>query len=139
MELLWPERDPVAAANNLHQALYVARRALAAAGADASTVLPLREDMLVLAPDGGVEVDVDVFETAVARARETGTLVDHLGALRCYHGELLPEDRFESWAASRREAVGEAYRRPAGRCRGVARSCRRCGGRYGGASAGAAR
>ena len=111
MELLWPERDPVAAANNLHQALYVARRALAAAGADASTVLPLREDMLVLAPDGGVEVDVDVFETAVARARETGALVDHLGALRCYHGELLPEDRFEPWAASRREAVGEAYRR----------------------------
>ena len=78
MELLWPERDPEAAANNLHQALYVARRALAAAGADASTVLPLREDMLVLAPDGGVEVDVDVFETAVARARETGALVDHL-------------------------------------------------------------
>ena len=32
--------------------------------------------MLVLAPDGGVEVDVDVFETAVARARETGALVD---------------------------------------------------------------
>ena len=111
MELLWPERDPEAAANNLHQALYVARRALAAAGADASTVLPLREDMLVLAPDGGVEVDVDVFETAVARARETGALVDHLGALRRYHGELLPEDRFEPWAASRREAVGEAYRR----------------------------
>src|SRR3954454_621178 len=68
MELLWPERGPEAAANNLHQALYVARRALSAAGADVSTVLPLHEDMLVLGPDGGIEVDIDVFETAVARA-----------------------------------------------------------------------
>ena len=85
MELLWPERDPEAAASNLHQALYVARRALAAAaGADASTVLPLRDDMLVLAPAGGVEVDVDEFDAAVARARDTGALVDHLAALRRY-------------------------------------------------------
>ena len=40
--------------------------------------------MLVLAPAGGVEVDVDVFDAAVARARDTGTLVDHLAALRRY-------------------------------------------------------
>src|SRR3954447_15883493 len=52
MELLWPDRAPEAAANNFHQALYVARRALAAAGADASAVLPLRDDMLALFPSG---------------------------------------------------------------------------------------
>src|SRR5579871_5921953 len=28
MELLWPEQDPEAAANNLHKAIYTARRAL---------------------------------------------------------------------------------------------------------------
>src|SRR5690348_17903258 len=33
IELLWPDRDPAAAANNLHQALYVARRALDGAAA----------------------------------------------------------------------------------------------------------
>jgi DNA-binding SARP family transcriptional activator len=74
-ELLWPERAPEAAANNFHQALYVARRALEAAGADASAVLPLRDDMLVLFPGGGVEVDVDAFDAAAA-ARPSGTLED---------------------------------------------------------------
>ena len=53
-ELLWPERAPAAAANNFHQALYVARRALEAAGAEASAVLQLRDDMLALYPGGRV-------------------------------------------------------------------------------------
>src|SRR6478735_9115559 len=63
-EFLWPELAPGAAANNFHQALYVARRALEAAGADAGSVLPLRDEVLALEPDGVVEVDVDAFETA---------------------------------------------------------------------------
>ena len=108
-ELLWPERTPEAAANNFHQALYVARRALEAAGAQAATVLPLRDDMLVLYPDGTVEVDVNAFEAAVARARGTGELSDYHAALGLYGGELLPEDRYEGWAAGRREALSEAH------------------------------
>ena len=108
-ELLWPERAPEAAANNFHQALYVARRALEAAGAETSAVLPLRDDMLVLYPGGRVEVDVDVFEAAVARARETGELSDYRAALGLYGGELLPEDRYEGWAIGRREASSEAH------------------------------
>ncbi len=108
-ELLWPERAPEAAVNNFHQALYVARRALEAAGAEASAVLPLRDDMLVLYPGGRVEVDVDVFEAAVARARETGELSDYRAALGLYGGELLPEDRYEGWAVGRREASSEAH------------------------------
>ena len=108
-ELLWPERSPEAAANNLHQALYVARRALEAAGADASAVLPLRDDMLALYPDGRVEVDIDVFEAAVARARETGEPSDYRAALALHGGELLSEDRYEAWAGGRRDAVREAH------------------------------
>jgi predicted ATPase/DNA-binding SARP family transcriptional activator len=108
-ELLWPERTREAAANNFHQALYVARRALEVAGAEASAVLPLRDDMLVLFPDGRVEVDIDVFEAAVARARETGELSDYRAALGLYGGELLPEDRYEGWAVGRREALSEAH------------------------------
>src|SRR3954462_15096009 len=94
-EFLWPDRAPEAAANNFHQALYVARRALEAAGADASSVLPLRDDMLLLEPDGVVEVDVDAFEAAAARARETGELADYEAALALHGGELLVEDRYE--------------------------------------------
>src|SRR3954462_1143090 len=66
-EYLWPDREPEAAANNFHQALYVARRALEMAGAEASNVLPLRDDMLLLYPGGTVEIDIDAFEEAVAR------------------------------------------------------------------------
>ena len=108
-ELLWPERAPEAAANNFHQALYVARRALEAAGADASAVLPLRDDMLALHPNGRVEVDVDVFETAVAWAHETGEPSDYRAALTLHGGELLADDRYEAWAAGRRDAVREAH------------------------------
>src|SRR3954451_7441163 len=107
-ELLWPDRAPEAAANNFHQVLFVARRALEAAGAEASAVLPLRDDMLALFPGGRAEVDVDVFEAAVVRARETGAPSDYGAALALYGGELLCEDRYESWASSRREAVREA-------------------------------
>src|SRR4051794_40264402 len=49
-ELLWPDREAQAAANNFHQALYVARRALENAGADPAHVLPLKDDMLALNP-----------------------------------------------------------------------------------------
>jgi DNA-binding SARP family transcriptional activator len=108
-EWLWPERSPEAAANNFHQALYVARRALEAAGADAASVLPLRDDMLELLPGGTVEVDADGFEAAAARARESGDPGDYRAALRLHGGELLPEDRYEVWTAARREALAEAH------------------------------
>jgi predicted ATPase/DNA-binding SARP family transcriptional activator len=107
-ELLWPERAPDAAANNFHQALYVARRALEAAGGEVSSVLPLRDDMLALNPGGTVAVDVDAFEAAAALARDSGDLADYRAALELHGGELLPEDRFEAWAADRRQALGEA-------------------------------
>src|SRR2546423_957679 len=57
--LLWADRDPVAAGNNLRQAVYHARRALTGAGADGAAVLASRGDLLALAPE--VEVDVDRF------------------------------------------------------------------------------
>ena len=64
-ELLWPDRDADAAANNLNQALYAARRALDAAGADGAAAVPLIDGAVVLK----ARVDVDVFEVAAARAR----------------------------------------------------------------------
>src|SRR3954471_11669606 len=97
-EFLWPARAPEAAANNFHQALYVARRALEAAGAEASSVLPLRDEMLALLPGGDVQVDVDGFEATAARARDSGAVDDYRAALALHDGELLPEDRYEAWA-----------------------------------------
>src|SRR3954471_10637215 len=89
-EWLWPDREPGAAANNFHQALYVARRAFEGAGGDAPAVLPLRDEMLALSPGGTVEVDVDAFEAAAVQARASGTLDDYRAALALHDGELLP-------------------------------------------------
>jgi len=70
-EMLWPDRDPSSAANNLRQALFTARRALDAAGDDGSRCLSVRDGVLTLAD---VEVDVDVFEEAAAEARAQPTV-----------------------------------------------------------------
>ncbi|WCB92575.1 hypothetical protein DSM104299_01271 [Baekduia alba] len=95
-ELLWPDRDASAAANNLHQALHAARRALGDPSA-----LALADDVLALTPDA--HVDVDAFEAAAARP-------DGLDeALALYPGELLPEDRFEEWTEGRRAALRELH------------------------------
>ncbi|MGH2925505.1 MAG: AfsR/SARP family transcriptional regulator [Solirubrobacterales bacterium] len=108
-ELLWPDRTADSAANNLHQALYVARRALEAAGADALECLALRDDMLVLSEERPVEIDATEFESAAEAARAAGTIDAYRSALALYGGELLPEDRYEDWAASRRQALGELH------------------------------
>ena len=75
-ELLWPDRDGEAAANNLHQALHAARRAI---GADA---LRLSDGVVALE----AEVDVDAFEAAAARARDTREAAAYESALDLHAG-----------------------------------------------------
>ena len=82
MDVLWRELAPAAAANNLHQAVHVARRAL---GADA---IDVRDEVLSLA--GDVDVDVDLLELAAADARRMKTAAAYRAALSLYRGELLP-------------------------------------------------
>src|SRR5919199_1441029 len=50
MDLLWPELDLEAAANNLHYTLYHARRILEAHPADTSRYLPFEGEQLALYP-----------------------------------------------------------------------------------------
>jgi DNA-binding SARP family transcriptional activator len=101
LDELWPDRDPTSAVNNLHQALHVARRALAGDGRS-NGLLELRDDVVVLRADGLVEVDVRSFEQLAAHARATGDLADLRVAVAAYTGDLLPEDRFEDWAVEPR-------------------------------------
>ena len=67
VEALWPELGAVAGTNNLHQALHAARRALAMAGASAGVLL-LRDGVVSLCPDGGLETDVQDLEAALDKA-----------------------------------------------------------------------
>src|SRR4051812_39148127 len=71
LELLWPDRGPTAAANNLHQVLHVARRELGEPGHDGRLVL--RDGLLLLQTDGVVDTDVREFRRLAAQAWATGT------------------------------------------------------------------
>ena len=107
--LLWPEHDGAAARNNLHQAIYAARRALDAGGLDGRCLLELSSDLVYLGRDEPVRIDVVAFEAAAARARVERDPAAYRAALAAYAGELLPEDRYEDWTATRREALRELW------------------------------
>ena len=104
-EVLWPDRDADAAANNLNQALFAARRALDAAGADGAAVVALIDGAVVL----DARVDVDAFEAGAARARADRDPAAYELALGLYGGALLPEDRYEPWADARRAALADLH------------------------------
>ena len=99
MDALWRDLAPAAAANNLNQAVHVARRVL---GADA---IVLRDEVLSLDAD----VDVAAFEQAASEARRLGTGTAVRAALALYGGELLPENRYDEWAENRRQSLDELY------------------------------
>src|SRR5436305_1507901 len=65
--------------------------------------------MLVLSEERPVEIDAVEFEEAAEAARAAGTIEAYGDALALYGGELLPEDRYEDWAAGRREALRELH------------------------------
>jgi predicted ATPase len=97
MDVLWRDRPPTAAANNLHQAVYVARRALT------PEAIEVREEVLQLS----AHVDVDRFEEAAREARRARTPSAYRAALSIYGGELLPENRYDDWVTDRRDALAD--------------------------------
>ena len=111
MDLLWPELDSEAAANNLHHALHIARRTLepSAPAGTASGYLHLRGESLALSPAGPVWVDVEAFEEAATTARHALEPAAYRAAIDLYSGELLPQDRYEAWAEERRAHLRGVY------------------------------
>ena len=104
--VLWPERDAASATKNLHQALYVARRALAGAS---GALCCLRDDVVWLSEGAMPWLDTEAFDAACRRARQTRDPGDYRAAAELYRGDLLPEDRFEDWAEGPREAFRERH------------------------------
>jgi DNA-binding SARP family transcriptional activator len=95
LEALWPGLEPAAAGANLRKALHFARQALA------TEHLRISDEMVALVAPW-LWIDLEAFETAVAAG-------DLNGAISLYGGDLLPEDRFQSWADDHRERVREAF------------------------------
>jgi predicted ATPase/DNA-binding SARP family transcriptional activator len=106
IEALWPETDPDNSSNNLYQAIHAARSAIGHAGGPRN-LIAFHAGILALDPSL-LWTDVEAFEAAVARvdAAERGALDD---ADSLYRGDLLPDDLYEEWTASRRDALAASY------------------------------
>jgi DNA-binding SARP family transcriptional activator len=107
-ERLWPDVDPQAALNSLYYALHVARQALDGSLCDTqgqSSLLQLVDGVLAFAPSTSISVDVETFQMAASAARHSNDSFACAAALDLYAGELLPEDRYQDWAARPREKL----------------------------------
>ncbi|MGI9166375.1 MAG: AfsR/SARP family transcriptional regulator [Pyrinomonadaceae bacterium] len=111
MELLWPEHEPEAASNNLHKAIHLARRALEPelhTAADSHFIIKQGQQIVLRAPER-LWVDVVAFEHAAAEAMKGEDAEPYTAALSLYSGDLLAEDLYEDWAATRREQLRSTY------------------------------
>ena len=109
MDLLWPKLGIRAASNNLRQALHVARRKLHPDPEIDSRYLSVSGEQLLMCPQGQLWVDVDAFEEAAETARRSEDPAAYRAAIELYSGELLPEDRYEEWAESRRQELRHTF------------------------------
>jgi len=75
--VLWPDRDGASATNNLHQALYVARRALSGTS---EALCSLRDDVVLLSDGTMPWLDTDAFEAACRRAHQSRDPQDYRAA-----------------------------------------------------------
>src|SRR5215210_1071386 len=107
MEALWPEANRRAASNSLRSTLHSARKVLDPAMG--GRYLASEDEWLVLCPGSELWVDVDAFEEAAAIARREKDSASCRAALDLYAGDLLPEERYEEWAETRREELQRLY------------------------------
>jgi predicted ATPase/DNA-binding SARP family transcriptional activator len=109
MEQLWPELAPAAAANNLHQAIHVARRALHTSAGQ--RLLAFSEGILSLCPEGGLWVDALTYGELARRARSSRDRDLYRAAREVFRGQLLPDDRYEEWVEPERERLRQDHQR----------------------------
>lgn len=104
MDTLWPEMSPDASAANLRKAIHFARRALGK-----HELIALQSEVVALAPDQELVIDVEAFEaeaTAALRADDPSACAR---AAERYGGELLPDDRYAEWTEGPRERLRHLY------------------------------
>jgi DNA-binding SARP family transcriptional activator len=110
IDVLWPKVDAEAALNNFGKALHAARRALEPERPQRqeSAYLRLADGMLALNTEH-VIVDTDEFEQLAEDALRNREIAAYEAAFAAYGGELLPQDRYESWCSERRSALAELH------------------------------
>jgi predicted ATPase/DNA-binding SARP family transcriptional activator/DNA-binding CsgD family transcriptional regulator len=109
MDILWPDSGRKAASNNLRQVVYGVRKVLDLASGSRESYLSVTDERLFLCPEGQLWVDVEAFEDAAATARHSRDPAAYRAAIDLYSGELLPDDRYEEWAETRRVELRQLY------------------------------
>jgi DNA-binding SARP family transcriptional activator len=105
IEALWSGIPPDAGGSNVRKAVHFARRALGGEGA-----IAVRAGSVELWPDGRISTDVERFEAASARALSSDASPEDCAvAATLYGGDLLPDDRSETWSEERRAVLLETY------------------------------
>ncbi|WP_274543229.1 AfsR/SARP family transcriptional regulator, partial [Microbacterium sp. CPCC 204701] len=98
---LWPALAVEVAAPRLHKAAHFARKALERGGG----AISLRDDIVALLADPGIDVDVDRFRAVAARALTTRDSSLASAALELYGGDLLPDDLYDDWTIEARDGL----------------------------------
>ncbi|MFJ8822741.1 ATP-binding protein [Streptomyces sp. NPDC102467] len=105
-DICWPDADQQSATGSLRVALHAARRALQPELAPRAASSYLISDGALLRLDPAtVRIDADEAEATARTALTTQDPHTLAAALVLFTGELLPEDRYASWAQSRREQL----------------------------------
>ncbi|TGP51334.1 hypothetical protein EN802_17345 [bacterium M00.F.Ca.ET.159.01.1.1] len=104
METFWPDADPEAAGANLRKAVHFARRALGA-----HDLIAISNDVIALAPDAELEIDIEGFEAAAKTALRGGEKSAFERAADLYGGRLLPDDIFVEWLDAPRAQLQQRY------------------------------
>ncbi|MGX5799807.1 BTAD domain-containing putative transcriptional regulator [Bradyrhizobium sp. Arg314] len=104
METFWPDADPEAAGGGLRKAVHFARRALGA-----HELIEISNDVIALAPNAELDIDIEGFEAAARTALRGGDKVAYERAADLYGGRLLPDDLFVEWLDAPRAQVQQRY------------------------------
>jgi DNA-binding SARP family transcriptional activator/tetratricopeptide (TPR) repeat protein len=104
VDLMWPDLSAQAGGANLRKAAHLARHVLGVPDA-----VVLAGGAVALLPHGDVWTDAQEFERAAAAALRSGDRGLLATAIGLYAGDLLPDDRYEDWAAAPRERLRARY------------------------------
>ncbi len=111
LEALWPENNPQAALDMLHQATSTLRHVLEP---DLPDKFPSRyllvegEQVTLLLPEGS-QIDFLDFEQQLGDAVQSCRLERLQAALQMYRGDLFPGDQYVDWSTLHRERISTLY------------------------------
>lgn len=111
IEILWPDGRLSSGVNNFHRTLHSARQTLTGEGRSQDPqLLRLSRGILDLNANGSVTTDVAEFEREAAFATREASIESLKSVISLYAGDLLPDDRYEDWAAARRDRLRDLAR-----------------------------